>query len=91
MRYYNGTANIGEELKAHREEFYDHIYIHSKNESTLISVDCWSEILHICMYKTVDIEKTDYKYLQSQTKNNRAYSRVKVYDVFTYGASKLVV
>ena len=91
VRYYNGTANIEEELKAHKEEFYKKIGCHNTKKTTLISGNRWNAILHICKHKRDGISKSDFKYLQSQTKYNQAYSWVKVYDVFTCGASELVV
>ena len=56
----------------------------------LISGNRWNAILHICKHKREGISKSDFKYFQSQTKCNQAYSWVKVYNLYTCGASELV-
>ena len=94
VRYYNGVANTEEELKAHKVEFYDIVDKEKKNKNatcTLITLERWNSILHICKHKNDGISKSDFKFLQKKEQYNQAYTWVKQYDIFTCGGSDLLV
>ena len=53
VRYYNGVANTEEERKAHKLEFYkilDNAHQKKNATSTLITLERWNAILHICKH-----------------------------------------
>ena len=77
VRYYNGVANTEEELKAHKVEFYDIVDKEKKNKNatcTLITLERWNAILHICKHKNDGISKSDFKFLQKKEQYNQAYT-----------------
>ena len=94
VRYYNGVANTEEERKAHKLEFYkilDNAHQKKDATSTLITLERWNAILHICKHKRDGISKCDFKFLQKNLKYSQAYTWVRLYDVFACGGSELLV
>ena len=47
--------------------------------------------MYICKLKRESISKSDFKFLQKNSKYSQAYTWVRVYDVFTCGGSELLV
>ena len=71
IRYYNGTASSEEAQKAHKLEYYnilDNVQQKKYATSTVITLERWNAILHICKQKRDGIRKSNFKFLQKNSK-----------------------